>query len=180
MSTQRRENRWQSSSCTACTKPMEGDFSAPGLLQSHLSANGGTAPSRFANRFRTSSNYMLLDTPDWVATKSLHQEYSSVKFVWIVQVVQFMHLAHLMQQDIGCGSPPFVRLGRTATGSPLTHRSPLARIFPPTSSVHFHPTLPQVPALRCSRAERYDGKRNLHFKHTARNTSCDFGRRSAC
>ena len=42
-----------------------------------------------------------------------------------------------------------------------------------------HSALPQVPMSMCSGTERQHGQGNLYLQHTARNTACDSGRRSA-
>jgi hypothetical protein len=158
MSTQRREDRWQRSSSMAYARPSEGRFPTPGGEYMHAGASGGTAPLLLAN---------------WLATKSLRTDHFSVQFVWLVQVVQLVCLARFIQQDIGCGSPPLEAVNRTTTGTPATYRSSPSRISLPSGSARLHPTLPQIPVCRRSRTERYDGKRDLYFKHTARNSSCN-------
>jgi len=158
MSTQRREDRWQRSSSMDYARPLEGRSPTPGRAYMLAGVSGGTAPLPQANR---------------LATISLRMDHLSVQFVWLVQVVQLVCLARFIQQDIGCGSPPYEAVSRTATGTPATFRSFPLRISLPSGSAHFHPALPQVPARTRRRAERYDGKRNLHIKHTARNTSCN-------
>jgi hypothetical protein len=56
----------------------------------------------------------------------------------------------------------------------LPSNSPLpARVAPLQSAA------PLVPPSLGSGTERQHGQGNMHFKHAARNTACDFGRRSA-
>ena len=59
-----------------------------------------------------------------------------------------------------------VRHGYFPQGSTAC-RSSLSPISILPGSARFHLTLPQDPAGNCRWAERYDGKRDLHFKHAA-------------
>jgi hypothetical protein len=59
------------------------------------------------------------------------------------------------------GSPP---VRQAAALSPFFNAYPIPS---PAVFARVHPTLPHVPAAFGCRTERYDGKGNLYFKHTA-------------
>ena len=163
MSTQRRENRWQRTSCTqrAETSSILGDESlslvwkvsgnaSPGPVAQHGRANAtvGTAPIRF----HPSDNDPSPGAPDWSATNSLQSEYSNLQ---------------LARQNIRRSSPPSGAGCGAAFATLATHRSSLPRIPSPSGFVCLHPTLPQFPAGKCRWTERYDGKGNLHLLYAA-------------
>jgi hypothetical protein len=52
-------------------------------------------------------------------------------------------------------------------GKPAAFRSSPSPISILSGSALLHSTLPKAPAGDCRRAERYDGKRDLHFQHAA-------------
>ena len=143
MSTQRRENRWQRTSCTGRVRASEQVSSAQIARQVRANANGGTAPPRTSVR---------------LATNSLQSDYRSIQ---IVRPVRFFRI------DIRRGSPPPGAGNRTDTGSPATHGSSPPPIPFPSGFARLHPALPQIPAGRRRWAERYDGKRDLHLQHAA-------------
>jgi hypothetical protein len=78
------------------------------------------------------------------------------------------HAARLATDSLQKDSIPvrLVRHGYSPQAS-TAYRSSLSPISILPGSARFHLTLPQDPAGYCRWAERYDGKRNLHFKHAA-------------
>ena len=158
MSTQRRENRWQRSSCTAYAGAPEGMFPAPVSRIERAGANGGTAPPQYLA---------------WLATNSLQSDYRFASFVGFVLLVHLVRpvrqlpLVSLAPQDPCAGLSPFWALRRTATGIPTTLGASLLHIPIPSGFARLHPSLPQIPIGKCRRAERYDGKRDLHLQHAA-------------
>ena len=178
MSTQRRENRWQRTSCTqrAETSSILGDESlslvwkvsgnaSPGPVAQHSRALAkvGTAPIRFhpsdkdlspgtPDLFHPSDKDLSPGTPGWLATNSLQLDYSNLQ---------------LARQNIRRSSPP-PGAGCGAAFDPLaTHRSSFSRIPSPSGLVCLHPTLPRFPAGKRRWTERYDGKGNLHLLYAA-------------
>lgn len=137
MSTQRRENRWQRTSCTESAAALGQTIPALPARHCCADANGGTAPPV---------------SPAWLATNSLQSDHRIVR---------------LIRQDTHCGSPPSRAGNRTASATPTSPGSSLPRIPFPSGFVRLHLTLPQAPAGLCRWTERYDGKRNLHFQHAA-------------
>jgi hypothetical protein len=170
MSTQRRENRWQRTSCTlgAGASRVPGDRSAsPGWrVSGHATpapiaqydrayANGGTAPPR---------------TSAWLATNSLQSDRRTIKLVKPVRFVPLVPLVPFFSRDIrhsSHSSPPSGAALRAATGTLATHRSSLPHIPSSSGFVCLHPTLPRFPAGKRRWTERYDGKRDLHLQHAA-------------
>jgi hypothetical protein len=141
MSAQRRENRSQLSNQSMLAGAM-----ARIARQGWVAHSGGgrTAPPGSWVRFRCSDKNQSL----WnlVATKSLRSDH------------RFTRLLRIVRLDIHCG------LGRASTRPPESFRSSPPPILLPSP---FHPALPQIPAGRRRRAERYDGKRDLYFLHAA-------------
>jgi hypothetical protein len=91
--------------------------------------------------------------PGMAATNSLRSDHPNQQHAWPVQL------------DIRFGSPP---LWQPAARRPLRQLPSGAPPIPfPAVSARLHPTLPRVPAARSCWTERYDGKRDLHFKHAA-------------
>jgi hypothetical protein len=149
MSTQRRENRWRRTSCTECVeKAFPGSIARRGCTD----VSGGTAPPGITAWFHPSDEDLSPGAPEWLATNSLQMGF---------RIVQ------LVLQDLRHGSPPFGAGSGEATSTPATHGIPLPRISFPSAPAPLHPTLPRVPAGRRRWAERYDGKRNLHFQYAA-------------
>jgi hypothetical protein len=168
MSTQRRENRWQRSDCTARAGASEMTFPAPIMRHGRARASGGTAPPQYPAWLHPSDEDLSPGTPE--ATNSLHLDYRSVLFAWFVQIfqlVQFVCPVRLLPQGIRRGSPPFRVVRLAATGTPTTHGLLLPHIPSPAGITRFHPTLPQDPTGKRRWAERYDGKRDLHLQHAA-------------
>ncbi len=151
MSTQRREDRSQRTSCMGRAGVLGIAFSAPIARHDRASASGGTAPPGIPV-YDTSDEDLSPGTPGRAATISLQSDNRIVQ-----SVLQYLRL----------GSPPS-RAGLGAeTGTPASHGSSLPHIPHPSGLARLHPTLPQVPAGRRRRAERYDGKRNLYLQHAA-------------
>jgi hypothetical protein len=168
MSTQRRENRWRRTSCTDSEAPRwrflpdgvqragpSGAF-VPGAARrcSCASASGGTAPPGILVD-RLSDEDLSPGSPAWLATNSLLSGHRIVQIVLLVRQ-DHCHSSTLFGAGLGA-----------ATGTPATHGASLRRILSPSGFARIHPTLPQFPAGRRRRAERYDGKRDLYFQHAA-------------
>jgi hypothetical protein len=153
MSTQRREDRRQHTSCTEC----EGEFGltspAPVAFSASASATVGTAPENHPNDEDRS-----LGTPARVATNSLQSDCCNLYLV---------NSAWLITQDNRRSLPPPGAGSPSATGTLTTHRSSLPFIPCPPGFASLHPTLPQFPAGHSRWMERYDGKRDLHLQHAA-------------
>jgi hypothetical protein len=91
--------------------------------------------------------------PGMAATNSLRSDHPTQQHAWPVQL------------NIRFGSPP---LRQAAARRPLCSLpSGVPPIHFPAVSARLHPTLPRVPAAKRCWTERYDGKRDLHFKHAA-------------
>ena len=69
------------------------------------------------------------------------------------------------QQSVRCFCPSSPPVRQAAAHRPRFNGCP--PIPSPAVVARLHPTLPHVPAAFGCRTERYDGKGNLHFKHTA-------------
>jgi hypothetical protein len=149
MSTQRRENRGRRISCTECARALREFISGFIARYGGADANGGTAPPGMI--------------PAWLATNSPHLGYRIIPFV---------------RQKFRHGSPPFRAGLGVAVGVSAIYGSYLLHIPSPSDHAYLYPTWPQDPAGRRRRAERYDGKRNLHFQYAARDATGYFGRRS--
>jgi hypothetical protein len=152
MSTQRRENRWRRTDCTRRLGLSEKSFPGSKARFDSVNASGGTAPPGFQAWFHPSDENPAPGGPEWLATNSLHLGY---------RIVQ------LVLQDLRHSLPPFGTGLGAETGLPATHGASLPHISSPSCLTRLHPTLPQVPAGRRRWAERYDGKRNLHFQYAA-------------
>jgi hypothetical protein len=148
MSTQRRENRWQRTSCTECgfldwrfvpdgeqrAGPHGESSPGPFARQDGAIANGGTAPPGYHPPIDMN---LSLGIPAWLATNSLHLD---------CRIVELVRLVCLARQDEGRGSPP---LGAGRCASAGTRRFTEHSYCPPPTlpvSPGFHPSLPQVPA----------------------------------
>ena len=145
MSTQRRENRF---SPLAILRRLALRFRRQFTQRSEQSiaamprtstvlVGGRTPPPRFAVRS---------------ATNSLHTDQASTPIVW---------------KDSRSGSPPLAFARCSASFPPASVRPfrLLSSIPPRLESLHA--ASPQAPAGSPRRAERYDGKRDLHFLHAA-------------
>ena len=167
MSTQRREIRWQRTSCTEHTgaPTVSGSESSSPVRVSRgqkdpasamqfacARAIGGTAPPEAAFGLPSSNAGPLQERKARLATNSLHPDYRLEQFV---------------RQDNRCGSPPLGAGSRAVAAKLDTRRSSHSRLPIPPGFASFHPTLPQAPVGTRRRAERYDGKRDLHLQHAA-------------
>jgi hypothetical protein len=176
MSTQRRASRWQRRSCTerAGTFRTTGDRSwsrgwtvtrqirlAPGARHDRADANDRTAPPAKQVRYRSDNVHQSSGAPEWLATNSLQSDYRTKQLVRSVRIV------HKDIRPSSSSSPPPGAGRRTNFGTPATQRSSFPHIPFPSGFARLLPTLPQFPAGSSRRAERYDGKGNLYFKHAA-------------
>jgi hypothetical protein len=152
MSTQRRENRWQRTSCTASA----GAYRAPGDKCSSLrwGVPGKASPSPLAQYGCAGATVGTAPPgfPARLATISLQSDHR------IVQLV--LHVLRL-------GSPPSRDGLGAETGTPANHGSSLRHISSLSGLSRLHPTLTRVPAGRRRWAERYDGKGNMYLQHAA-------------
>jgi hypothetical protein len=187
MSTQRRENRWQRTSCThgAGVSRVPGDRSsswgwrvpghanpAPTAQHGRAQAKVGTAPPAAAA---------------WLATNSLQSDYRTmqlIQLVRLVRIVQFVPFFLLVEffsrlaypsagrekqnrRHTSRSAPPSGAALGAASGTLAALRSSLSFIPSPSGLDRLHPTLPQFPAGERRWTERYDGKGNLHLLHAA-------------
>jgi hypothetical protein len=102
-----------------------------------------------------SSSATALTAPHWEATNSLQSDSCISMYVQVVA------------PEIRRGSPPIWGAGRTVSNPTASRRSSLPLVPLPPVLESLHPALPQFPAAKSSRTERYDGKRDLHFQHAA-------------
>jgi hypothetical protein len=77
------------------------------------------------------------------------------------------HIVRLVRQDVCSGTKPLWKCRSTQAGPPAAHRYPRSLLSLLSGNAPLHVTLPQAPAGRRRWAERYDGKRDLYFKHAA-------------
>jgi len=150
MSTQRRENRWQRTSCTERAEAP--GVPTPSPRYGRAVASGRTAPPTSSARFHPTDQDPSMGAPERLATNSLQSDHRTGQLVW---------------QDVRRSSPPQGAGNCAVTSTPATHRSSSKHIpiLPGLARIHF--TLPQAPAGRRHRAERYDGKRDLHLLYAA-------------
>ena len=166
MNTQRRENRWQRTSCTHGAGAFWHLSSGPIAQHGSAQAKVGTAPPA---------------APAWLATNSLQSDYRNLQLVQLVRIVQFVQLvrflSHLAVQSAvrerhekrhnARSSTPSGASVSAATGTLTTPGSSHSFIPSPSGLDRLHPTLPQFPAGERRWTERYDGKGNLHLLHAA-------------
>jgi hypothetical protein len=142
MSTQRRVCRLQRMSRTN-RGGERGALNGMILSEGGMQERSGPVPfERIGHAFASGSTAppeRLATHPAWLATNSLRKDSISVRLV---------------------------RHGYSPQAS-TAYRSSLSPISILPGSARFHLTLPQDPAGKCCWAERYDGKRDLHFKHAA-------------
>ena len=138
MSTQRREACWQPAGCARFAKKLGWSWFSLGSWLALVVVFRQTAPP---------------ESPAFEATNSLPTDYP--------------HSQLVRQPFSRRGAPPGSGGLRPAHRIPAARRSSLSR-FPAPSRLASHPTCwPQDPAIPIRRAERYDGKGNLHFIHAA-------------
>ena len=161
MSTQRRASHWQHGSCMERAGVLRHICLSPVARYDHVRAKIGTAPPEKLVRYRPNDQKPSSGAPEWLATNSLLSDYRTKQLVRFVRIVQ---------QDIrssSVSSPPLRAGDRANFGTPATQRSSLSHLPFPSGFARLHPTSPQFPAGSRRRAERYDGKGNLHFQHAA-------------
>jgi hypothetical protein len=155
MSTQRRENRRQRRSCMERRQVSDQIWFALLAWFVRAIATVGTAPPSVQASFHPSDKNLSPGTPARLATKSLQLGHRTTK---------------LVRQDFcrtSCSSPP-LRAARCAiVGIPTTRRLSLPLTPSPSNLERLHPSLPNNPAAKRRRTERYDGKGNLYFQHAA-------------
>ncbi len=134
-------NRWQQTNCA-------GPAGQRGRL---CLAEAAPLPSAEANAVTAPPG-----NPAKWATDSLQMDYRAGQKVRLVSLAARRVLPSL--RGVGGGA------AYSATPTP---RSSLVRIPTPSSFATFHPAWPQAPAGYRRRAERYDGKGNLHFFYAA-------------
>jgi len=151
MSTQKRVNRSQPIRYT--NRAGVGCVPLPGFIARYVCAvaNGRTAPLLS----------IFWSAVAWMATKFLQSDHHTRQLVRPVPKAD------------RCGSPPLRVRRRAALGKQASPRSSIPHISYPSGFVSIHRSLPhgpvgpQVPDGHCRRAERYDGKRDMHFQHAA-------------
>jgi hypothetical protein len=158
MRTQRRENRWQHTTCTKCARISGQAVLAPVAPHGRAYARVGTAPPTTPASFRPSDGDPSRWPPDWLATLSLQLDH---------RIPQFARPVDQDSQPSLRSSPPLGAGRRAGFGIPATLRSSLLHIPVPSGFARPSPALPQNPAGQCRWTERYDGKRDLYFQHAA-------------
>ena len=145
MSTQKREHRSQRTRCR--DRAGAGYIPIPAAIARYVcaAAHGRTAPLMS----------ILCSALAWVATAFLRSDHH------IGQLVR-----PVMKAD-RCGSPPPGVRHRAVLGKQASPRSSLPHTPYPSGLARLHPPLPQAPDGHRRRAERYDGKRDMYFQHTA-------------
>ncbi len=170
MSTQRRADRMRTTDCMDGSESLE--LSSSAFLVSafsaqygHAHASGGTAPMGFfPTRFHPIDKVdagapfrvvASLGTAEQLATNSLQSDYRSTRMVRLV----FLNIRR--------GSPPAGAGGRAAAVTLKSFGSSFPHIPSSTGLARLHLSLPRVPAALSCRTERYDGKRDMYFQHSA-------------
>jgi len=122
----------------------------------------GTACARNCEQLKVARFAMQCSSPakastatNTEATNSLQSDFCTSRYVQVVR------------PKISRGAFPFWAADRTNFVQIANRRSSLPLIPHPPVLARLHPALPQFPAAKGSRTERYDGKRDLHFQHAA-------------
>ena len=76
-------------------------------------------------------------------------------------------LVQRVRQDVRSGSPPLWTVRHDIAALSVGRRSSRSLLSVLSGFARLHRPLPQAPAALSRRAERYDGKRDLHFLHAA-------------
>lgn len=161
MSTQRRESRWRRPAWTGRAGGAGQAIPVPSAPCASAGPGGGTAPPGLLAWCHPSDQDLSPGAPVGLATNSLPSGYRIVQLVPIVLIVQSVWRDRRQSPPAsgsGSGSP---------NGTPASHGSTPTPIPHPSGRPRLHPTLPQIPVGRRRRAERYDGKGNLHLLHAA-------------
>jgi hypothetical protein len=159
MSTQRRENRRQRSSCTEHAEGSRHIWLLFLAWFARAFAAVGTAPLPAILRlpeasFHPSDKIQSPGTPGWLATNSLQLGHRTTQPVR-QEICRTSHSA-----------PPLRAARRAIPGTPATRRSSLP-LTPAPSGLVSVLSLPQNPAGKCRWTERHDGKRDLYFLNPA-------------
>jgi len=152
MSTQRRENRWQRTSCTNSAGPSRIPGDGYSSLGWRASGNAASPPNARHGRAHAKVGTVPPGFPAWLATNSLQSDHRT---------------STVVKQIVRSSSPPSGAARRAASARPAIRRSSVLHIPSPSGFVRIHPTLPQFPAGRRRWTERYDGKGNLHLLNAA-------------
>jgi hypothetical protein len=144
MSTQRRENRRQRSSCTEHDQGLSQIWLLFLAWFARAFAAVGTAPLDAIIPLRST----------WLATNSLQLGHRTTQPVR-QEICRTSH-----------SSPPPRAARRAIPGTPATRRSSLP-LTPAPSGLVSVLSLPHNPAGKCRWTERYDGKRDLYFLNAA-------------
>ena len=133
MSTQRRENRWQRTSCTEGAGAS--GYLDPGQAaqKGRAFASGGTAPPGFPASFHPSDKHLLPGGPERLATNSLQLDY---------RVAMPVRLALQLIRHSSRSSAPPPGIDSAASGRPATFASSLCHIPLPSVFAPLHPALP--------------------------------------
>jgi len=170
MSAQRREDRpaatrtsrRESGRCWRHSGSMGAEAMASSALQGWAGASGATAGP--GGRVDHPANEDLFaGAPRRMATKSLRSDHRQSD-------CRTGRLNGNVGSEFRRGSPP-VAVRRVA--STCTPESPRLSPPPTSSPSRLHPAFTEIPDGQRRWAERYDGKRDLHFQHAARNAACD-------
>ena len=151
MSTQRRENRIAQATAICCwgfrCRWRSGSRHREGAV-------GRLCPAPVTRSGQAHAIGLTARPKDSAAlvTDSLHKDHPIVR---------------LVRQDVCSGTKPLWKCRSTQAGPPAAHRYPLSLLSLLSGNAFLHVTLPQAPAGIRRWAERYDGKRDLHFKHAA-------------
>ncbi len=145
MSTQRRVSRWHRLICMERTGEGWPSGSLQVVRHVYASASEGTAPLMS----------IVWSAWAWLATKFLPSDRPLRQLVPPVRKVPRP------------GILPSRASRRVAFGKPVSPRSSLPHIPLPSGTAYLYRPLPQAPDGNHRRAERYDGKRDMHFQHAA-------------
>ena len=167
MSTQRRENRWQRTSCTASA----GASTAPGDSFSSLGwgVAGQASPFPLALRGCADATARTAQPglPAYFHPSDVNLSPRSREDLATISLQSDHRIVQLVLQELRHGSPPSRASLGAETGTPANHGSSLPHIPIPSGHARLHRTLPRVPAGRRRWAERYDGKGNLYLQHAS-------------
>jgi hypothetical protein len=145
MSAQRREDRSERERCAAGAGAM-----VPWALAGCAGARGRTAPPR--NGVRLATNSLPSDRRQSQHRPGPGPDFGFDRRDWIVGM------------EIRYAREPFGSRRHAASPTPESRRLSSPPNSPPT---RFRPALPGFPAGIRRRAERYDGKRDMHLLHAA-------------
>ncbi len=145
MSTQRRDTYWLRNRCAHRAGTLRCSGLAPVTRYRHALANGITARP---------------DRPVELATNSLQKDHH----------LKDRRVGRIVAEDVASSKQRTIASGTARSkqaGPPAAHGSSLSLLSISSGSALLHLTLPQAPTGDRRWAERYDGKRDLHFQHAA-------------